>query len=69
MPSQVVQHHLLSSRRDPHQPGLALVALDVVFGRVAEPAVHLHRGVRVRVRVRQGCVGGEELGYLKLLAA
>lgn len=63
--SQVAQHHLLSSRRDPHQPGLAPVALDVVFGRVAEPAVHLHCGVRGR----QGCVGGEQFGYVRLLAA
>ena len=63
MLGQVVQHHLLSNRRDPHQPGLAPVALDVVVGRVAEPAVHLHRGVRGRGG------GSKELGYVRLLAA
>jgi hypothetical protein len=54
-----------SNRRDPHQPGPAPGAPDVVSGRVAEPAVHLHRGVRGR----EGCVGGEELGYVRLLTA
>src|SRR5690606_9135570 len=48
---RVVEHHLLADPRDPHEPRLAEVPLDVELLAVAEPAVGLQRGV-----------GGEEAG-------
>src|SRR6476620_1001871 len=63
--AHVVQHHLLADRRDPHEPGLAEVSLDVELLAVAEPAVHLERdvgGVEPRL-------GAQPLGVVGLGAA
>ncbi len=42
---EVVPGHLLGDRRDPHQPGLAPVALDVELTRVAEATEDLQGAV------------------------
>ena len=62
---QVIEHHLLGHWRYSHEPRFTPVPLDVIFGRIAKPTVRLQRGIRGR----EGGVGGEEFGYVRLLAA
>ena len=61
----VGEDQLLADRGDALQAGLAEVALDVVLGGVAEPAVGLHGPVGGE----EAGLGGEVLGDVGLLAA
>ena len=65
MLGDIAQDQFLADRRDAHQAGFAEVALDVVFGRVSEPAQCLHR----TVGGEEAGLGSEVLGQVGLLAA